>query len=854
MRKTRTCTKRLLLKFKKLISTGKQKTSRVLINEYSLPNKKKTSTYINVKINDNTIKTVADSGSGTTLLSNRLLKLLDGYKLSKVTDFRKFEAANGSGLEVEGTCEVDMSIGSHKLTVNCTVVNNLSVDLILGTDLFVSHGAILNFREKTLAIGDTVVKIFTEEESTFSCLITPRRINLKPNSEYIEWIKAPKAYNESILIDCINFKGSVEVKGGLFNCSDGFIPVIFRNNSRFREIIKKGTHLGTMETVTVNQIQEQKEITGSKKASELMDFSRSELSTDELFRIKALIDKYDHVFSKNEHDLGYCDTNGFKIDTGTAAPIKSRAYRIPYAQQHKINALISDMLKHKIISKSNSPWASPIVLIKKKDGTDRFCIDYRKLNKITVKDNYPVPLIEETIDSLEGSKYFTTLDMSSGYWQMALDESAKEKTAFISNKGLFHFEVLPFGLSNAVASFQRTMEEILEGLGNTKNYLDDIMTHSKNFNDHLEHVEKVFKRLEGANLKLKPSKCTIGTKKTKFLGFDISEKGIRPNEDKLKAIQNYPRPRNPKEIKRFLGMASYYRKFIPKYSSLTEPINRLLKKSCKFLWSMECEEGFKEIIYLLTHPPVLAFPDLERKFHLTTDASKIGLGAVLSQYDDRGDEKVVGYASRLLNQAEKNYSATELECLAIVWACEQFRVYLLGKHFIINSDHNPLVYLDNTKNKSSRVTRWRLSLAEFDKEIVYKKGSENTNADALSRIEIETNKKEVNDADVINCVIVDHLSQFENIKEEQRKDLKLLTIIKNCSGLKDPLYKLVDSVLYKVKKSNKTVLMNPNSLVEVALHTCHNDMGGGHLGFKKTWPKIRECSSGKQCIEIQCYG
>ena len=290
----------LPFEFKKLVITGNQKTSRVLINEYSLQNKKKTSTYINVKVNDNIIKTVADSGSGTTLLSSRLLKILNNYTLSKITDVRRFEAANGSGLDVEGTCEVDMSIGSHKLTVICTVVKNLSVDLILGTDLFVKHGAILNFREKTLVIGETIVKIFTDEESTFSCLITPKRINLKPNSEYIEWVKAPKAYDESILIDCINFKGSVEVKGGLFNCSDGFIPVIFRNNGRFREIIKKGTHLGTLEKVTVNQIQEQKICTSSRKASELMDFSKSDLSAEELKKIKTLIDKYDHVFSKND--------------------------------------------------------------------------------------------------------------------------------------------------------------------------------------------------------------------------------------------------------------------------------------------------------------------------------------------------------------------------------------------------------------------------------------------------------------------------------------------------------------------------------------------------------------------------
>jgi hypothetical protein len=274
-------------------------------------------------------------------------------------------------------------------------------------------------------------------------------------------------------------------------------------------------------------------------------------------------------------------------------------------------------------------------------------------------------------------------------------------------------------------------------------YIDDIMTHSKTFDEHLVDLEIVFKKLDEANLKLKPSKCFFANRETKFLGFDINSKGIRPSQEKFEAMKNYPEPKNAKSVKRFLGMASYYRRFIPNYSRITEPINRLLKKNEKFVWSDDCEISFRKIKHLLINPPILVYPDFTKQFILTTDASGIGLGAVLSQIGKDGLEHPIGYASRLLNNAERNYAATELECLGIVWGIEQFRPYLYGRHFIINCDHNPLVYLENTKNKSSRVTRWRLQLAEYDKEIRYKKGILNTNADALSRIgeKIETEVK-----------------------------------------------------------------------------------------------------------------
>ena len=541
------------------------------------------------------------------------------------------------------------------------------------------------------------------------------------------------------------------------------------------------------------------------------------------------------MISKGDHDLGHFDKYKFDIITNTDRPVKCRPNRVPYAQQQTIDKMIDDMLTNKKITKSNSPWASPIVIVKKKDGSDRFCVDYRKLNQVTIKDNYPIPLIEETLDSLGGARYFSTLDLASGYWQIALSDEAKEKTAFASHKGLFKFEVLSFGLSNAVPAFQRTMEIVLDGVSNCKVYVDEILIYSRTFDEHITHLVKVLQRLREANLKIKPRKCEFGKQEVRFLGFTINKDGIKPNEDKVEAIKNYPRPRNAKQVKRFLGMASYYRKFIKDYGSIAEPINRLLKKETRFNWSDECKESFKKLIFCLTNPPVLIYPDFTKEFILETDASTIGLGAVLAQKDKNGINRAVAYASRMLKPPERKYTATELEGLAIVWSVEQFKQYLYGRKFTIESDHNPLVYIQNMKNQKSRVCRWRDSLTQYDYEIVYKKGKLKVKADALSRAEIDEIKSETDyPAKTISTIESIDITK-ESFKEAQDNESRLKELKENPPRN----YFVENGILYR-KYEGKNLIVIPNSLIKVALETCHNNLGGGHLGFKKTLAKVKE--------------
>jgi hypothetical protein len=382
----------------------------------------------------------------------------------------------------------------------------------------------------------------------------------------------------------------------------------------------------------------------------------------------------DHMFSKGMDDLGKTTIDQHQIITENVPPIHQKAYRMSPAEHEFIQQELHLMLENGLISPSKSPWSSPVVLVKKKNGKLRLCIDYRKLNKITKRDVYPLPRIDEILDTLKGAKWFSTLDLASGYWQVEMKPEDREKTAFITKYGLFEFNVMPFGLTNASATFQRVMDKIFADLKNKfiLVYLDDITIYSKTFEEHLEHLKEVFKRLQNAGLKLGKDKCCFGKQQLAFLGHIISEKGILPDPSKIDKVQNYPAPTNLTELRGFIGLASYYRRFILNFSRIVEPLNKLLKKDTPFIWSETCQQAMDILKEKLTTAPILQYPDFEKLFTLFTDAFYQDLGAILAQKDSNNNEYVVAYASRALNSAEINYSPTEIECLAAVWGMEYF--------------------------------------------------------------------------------------------------------------------------------------------------------------------------------------
>ncbi|KMQ83753.1 reverse ribonuclease integrase, partial [Lasius niger] len=425
-----------------------------------------------------------------------------------------------------------------------------------------------------------------------------------------------------------------------------------------------------------------------------------------------------------------------KIDVGTHAPIKQRYYPVSPKIQEAIYAEVDTMLGAGIIEPSNSEWSSPIVMIKKPNGTYRFCLDFRKLNAVSKKDAYPLPYMNAILDKLRSARYISTIDLSQAYFQIPLEEGCRELTAFtVPGKGLYHFKRMPYGLTGAPATFQRLLDRLIgpEMDPHAFAYLDDIVVVTSTFEEHLQWLKRVLDRIRDAGLTINPEKSKFCRSQVKYLGFLVQQDGLSVDPEKTTSIVEYPAPRNIKQLRRFIGMASWYRRFIPQCATKLEPLTRLLKKNHSWEWGDNQKAAFESIKECITSPPILACPKFELPFVLQTDASSVGIGAVLTQ-ETEGVEQVIAFASRALSEAERKYATTEQECLAVVWAIKKFRPYLEGYQFRVITDHSSLRWLHNLKNPTGRLARWALELLEYDYTIEHRKGALHHVPDALSRI------------------------------------------------------------------------------------------------------------------------
>jgi RNase H-like domain found in reverse transcriptase/Reverse transcriptase (RNA-dependent DNA polymerase) len=454
--------------------------------------------------------------------------------------------------------------------------------------------------------------------------------------------------------------------------------------------------------------------------------------------LRELLQEYSDIFSEQGYDIGKTDVIQHHIDTGNHRPIRLRPYRTPHKLKAEMKKHIDDMLKANIIKPSTSPWAAPALLVNKHDGSTRFVVDYRALNAVTKFDSYPMPRISDILDQLNGKKYFTCLDLASGYHNVCVDPKSQEKTAFVVEHGLYEYLRMPFGLVSAPASFSRLMDHIFrEQLEDyLLLFLDDLIIYSDTLEEHLEHLRKVFQILREAKLKLKGKKCQFFLQEVSFLGHIVTPDGIKPDPAKIEKILNFKTPTNLKQVQSFLGLASYYRRFIKDFSKIAHPLIELTKGKGErnFIWGEDQQRAFDVLRKHLTTSPILAYPDWNKDFLLFTDASNYGIGAILSQLNNEGREVVIAYASRHLNQAEMKYSATEKEALAVVFGVKHFKHYLTGNHFIIISDARPLVWLNSIKDPTGRLARWALELSNMKYTIKYRPGRVNQNADCLSRM------------------------------------------------------------------------------------------------------------------------
>lgn len=552
--------------------------------------------------------------------------------------------------------------------------------------------------------------------------------------------------------------------------------------------------------------------------------------------LKNLLLNFDNIFSKDKYDIGKCSIIEHTINVRGDA-VRQPLRRLPHFLRNYVKSEIENMLNAGIITSSKSPWASPMVLVKKKNGEHRVCIDYRKLNSQTIKDSYPIPRIDDYLDMLMGAKVFSTLDLKNGYYQIPISEDDKEKTAMITPFGLYEFNVMPFGLCNAPATFQRVMTRILDKLIGVccLVYMDDVIVYSKSMESHIEDLKKVMNMINQAGLKLHYDKCSFGQEKVNYLGYVISNNLISTDQNKIKAINQFPLPKTMKQLKSFLGLANYYRRFIPSFSALCAPLYELTRNKKLESWSKKNIKVFEEIKKALVSPSVLCMPDFNKEFFVTTDASDYAIGAILSQKNDI-NAGVVSYFSRKLSDTEKKYSVFEKEALAIVSAIKEFKYYLYGRKFQVFTDHNPLCYLKNIKDMHGRVARWLMFLQEYEFQVNYKCGSKNINADALSRIEI------------INNCFINNLQQTNYFLNEVNKDFKLknfkkiINKHKNKYQTKRGIFSISkDGLIIRTHVcKNKTYcqIYVPKSLQKELLIKNHDEMC--HPGQYKTFDNIRE--------------
>ena len=404
--------------------------------------------------------------------------------------------------------------------------------------------------------------------------------------------------------------------------------------------------------------------------------------------------------------------------------------------RHAVLRELQETEQYGIIEPSTSEWSSPIVLVKKKDGTMRMCIDYRRLNAVTQVEAYPMPRIDDIIDRLGKARYITTLDLTKGYWQMPVAVRDRPKTAFVTPRGLFQFRVMPFGLNGAPASFQRLTDSLVKGCEDfAAAYLDDLVIFSSSWRGHVEHLRTILRRIKDANLTVKLAKCQFGMKQCVYLGHVVGNGTVRPEMSKMQAVESFPRPETKREVRGFLGLTGYYRRFIPDYATVALPLTDLTRKTSPNVvqWTEECAKAFDALKKHLCSSPVLRSPDFTQPFILQTDASDRGAGAVLSQCGPDGEEHPVAYYSRKFLPREERYSTVEKECLAIKLAVTAFRVYLLGRKFNIQTDHRSLEWLDKLKESNPRLCRWSLSLQPYVYTVDHRPGKANANADSLSR-------------------------------------------------------------------------------------------------------------------------
>ncbi|GBM27783.1 Retrovirus-related Pol polyprotein from transposon 297 [Araneus ventricosus] len=593
---------------------------------------------------------LVDTGANVTLVSTDLAQKLKGNFVYTAPNI-SLKTATGEKAEIHGKLDAAIECGSRKFQHKIYVAD-ITDPCILGLDFLQKFNFMVDLEKNEIRTGGEEIPLFSAsaEDSKLCTVLAKEKTIIPARSECL--IQGVPEASGKFRYAVTDFPSEVSQKGvlvaaTLVDLKKGAIPVRVLNLDHKPKTIDKGTVIATCEPV-VDIVARPQEFSESLRLPSILE-NLEGLNEEQRTAVKELLQEFQNLFSTSDSDVGRCNMTQHRINTGNHPPIKQYPRRLPLAKKEEAERLVKEMVDNGIIEESSGPWASPIVLVKKKDGSTRFCVDYRKLNEITIKDSYPLPGIDDTLDALNGSQWFSTLDLKSGYWQVEIQPEDKEKTAFTTGQGLWQFKVMPFGLCNAPATFERLMETVLRGLTSEAClvYLDDIIIVGRTFQEHLNNIRKVFQRLQKANLKLSPKKCRFFRKEVSYLGHIISADGVKTDPEKTKAVVDWPRPETVHDLRSFLGLCTYYRRFVRNFSAIARALHKLTEARSNFNWTEECDKSFNSLKQALITSPVLTYPRTDKEFILDTDASNEGIGAVLSQKIGN-EECVIAYFSKSL--------------------------------------------------------------------------------------------------------------------------------------------------------------------------------------------------------------
>ena len=721
---------------------------------------------LQIRIANQNCQALVDSGAHLSIISD---SMLDKIPKKSVTHMKpKFSAVTGVGgitHSVTARVILTVNLGSHVFEQDFHVLDGHH-SVILGMDFLTDQQAVIDFQTSTITLAGKLTCRLQKHAVRSSLARTVKSVFVPANSEVIFPVRLTRAYdNECLVTESVTSMDinmpEVKVSCAVVQPTGRRTVVRLVNNSCSPTTIAKGVTVAICQRIPaqyVMEIGEELENRGHEREGQVTEgqvhvsdlipnVDNADLTSDQKTKLRQLISQNREAFAIDIQHLGKTELQYHRIDTGNARPVAQRFYRTSPKMREEMERQIKELLENGLIEPSTSEWRSPVVMLKKPgDAGYRFAIDYRKVNAVSEKTSFPLPRLDDVWDAIGEAKatYFTVLDMASGFWQLPLHPDTKHKSSFITQQGQYQWTRMPMGLSNATTTFQMTMSKVFGDLifKSLLIYVDDLIIYSSSFEQHLKDLEQVFNRLRQHNLTLKPSKCHFAAKQVDYLGHVISKEGTKPNPNKTAVIDTYPVPKDKTHLKRFCGMGNFYRRFIKGYSFLVSPLNHLLKNDTKWEWSVECEDAFRAIKHQLVSAPVLAYPDTNKEFILTTDASGQAIGYILSQKDVTEKERVIAYGGRALRKSERNYPVTELEGLAIIEGIKAYHPYLANSHFMVVTDHIALKFLMNVKADTGRIARWALALQGYDFTVIHRKGVVNTNADALSRREYEKEEEE----------------------------------------------------------------------------------------------------------------